>query len=277
MARRSFLFAPGDDPELMRKAADGDADVVVFDLEDAVAPADKDRARAAVRDVLEDVSTTSRVCVRVNPIEAGAVDDLDEVLKAGRPESLMLPKTRSAADVATLDALADEHGVTLPVLALIETAAGVLASTDIAEADRTDALLFGAEDLAADIGATRTTDGTEVLYARQRTVLAASAAGIDAIDTVYTAYRDLDGLREETAFAARLGFDGKMAIHPDQVPVINEAFTPDADRIEWAERVVAADAETDAGVFQVDGQMIDAPLVTQAERILERARQAGRR
>ncbi|MFA9417433.1 CoA ester lyase [Natrinema sp. HArc-T2] len=271
MVRRSVLFSPGDQPELMRKAAVSDADVVVFDLEDAVAPADKSDARDAVREVLAGLDSECEVAVRVNPIGLGAMTDLEMILEGPRPNSVMLPKAEAAADVQRIQARLGEASASLPVLALIESAAGVLRADEIAAVDATDALLFGAEDLAADIGATRTSEGTEVLYARERTVIAASAADIDAIDIVYTDYGDTDGLREETAFARQLGYDGKMAIHPEQVSVINNAFTPSDDDIEWAERVLAAHERTDAGVFEVDGEMIDAPLIAQAERILERA------
>lgn len=274
MVRRSVLFAPGNEPDIMRKAAASEADVVVFDLEDAVAPADKDNAREAVRGVLDDVESECELCVRVNPIGTSTAPDIAAVLKGPRPDSVMLPKTEEAGDIRTIERLLTEHGVDLPVLSLIESASGVLRADAIATAAATDALLFGAEDLAADIGATRTSEGTEVLYARERTVLAASAAGVDAIDIIYTDYTDTDGLREETTFAAQLGYDGKMAIHPDQVPVINDAFTPGDDDVEWAKRVLDARDRTDAGVFEVDGEMIDAPLIAQAERILERADQA---
>ena len=138
--------------------------------------------------------------------------------------------------------------------------------------------MFGAEDLAADLGATRTDEGTEVLHARQQVVLAASAAGVDAIDTVHTDYGDEAGLRRETGTAREFGYDGKMAIHPAQVSVINDAFTPEPDRVEWAENVLAARDEAVAegkGVFSVDGEMIDAPLVAQAERILDLAAAAS--
>ena len=277
MVRRSVLFAPGDNAELMRKAAGGGADVVVFDLEDAVAPADKEHARESVQSVLSAVSSDSDVCVRINPVGVSATADLAAILTDAGPDSVMLPKAGSAEDIEALERLLREHETDLPVLALVESAAGVLNAAEIAAADATDALLFGAEDLAADIGASRTSDGREVLYARQRVVVAASAAGIDAIDTIYPDYGDLDGLREATEFAAQLGYDGKMAIHPDQVAVINDAFTPNDEDIDWAERVVTAADETDAGVFEVDGEMIDAPLIAQAERVLERAREAGQR
>ncbi|WP_232701275.1 HpcH/HpaI aldolase/citrate lyase family protein [Halobacterium wangiae] len=280
MVRRSVLFSPGDRPEMLRKAPGAGADVVVFDLEDAVAPGRKDEARAAVREVLVDAEfdPNCEVCVRVNPVGAGAGDDVDAVFagEAGA-DAVMLPKAESGEEVTTLARLLDEHGSDPPVLALVESASGVLNAQDVAAADATDALVFGAEDLSADVGATRTDEGTEVLYAREHVVLAASAAGVDAIDTVYTDIEDTEGLSEETRFAAGLGFDGKMAIHPGQVAPINDAFTPDPGDVEWAERVLEAKREADAedrGVFRVDGEMVDAPLIAQAERVVERARAA---
>jgi citrate lyase subunit beta/citryl-CoA lyase len=276
------MFTPGDRPEMMRKAPEAGADVVVFDLEDAVAPARKDEARTSVAEVLADPAfdPDAEVCVRVNPVGIDADADLDGLLDADGDDvrdavdSVMLPKTESADDVRTLRRLLREHDLDVAVLSLVETAAGVLDAQAIAATDPTDALVFGAEDLSADIGATRTDEGTEVLHAREHVVLAAAAADVDAIDTVYTDIGDTDGLREETQFAIQLGYDGKMAIHPAQVAPINDAFTPDADRIEWAEAVLEARDEAaaaDRGVFRVDSEMIDAPLVAQAERIVERA------
>lgn len=280
MARRSLLFSPGDRPEMLRKAPRTGADVVIFDLEDAVAPARKDQAREAVAAVLSDggFAPDCEVCIRVNPGTVDADDDLAAIDGFDRMDSIMLPKVDSAADVETLDRLFDEHDLDLPVIALVETAAGILAAADIARTDRVDALAFGAEDLSADIGATRTSGGEEVLFARQKVVIAAAAAGIEALDTVYTDIDDLEGLREETRYAIQLGYDGKPAIHPAQVDVINDAFTPDADQIQWARRVLRARESADAterGVFRIDGEMIDAPLVTRAERIADRARAAG--
>jgi citrate lyase subunit beta/citryl-CoA lyase len=283
MVRRSVLFSPGDRPEMLRKAPGAGADVVVFDLEDAVGPARKDEARDAVRDVLADpeFDPDCEVCVRVNPTGVAADADLEGIAGEDvRLDSVMLPKVSAADDVADLDALLAERGFDVPVLALVETAAGVLHAEAIAAADATDAVLFGAEDLAADLGATRTDEGTEVLHAREHVVLAASAAGVDAIDTVYTDIEDTEGVASETRFAAGLGYDGKMAIHPAQVAPINDAFTPDPDDVAWAERVVAARDEAaaeDRGVFRVDGEMIDAPLVAQAERILARVEAADER
>ncbi|GAA5043102.1 CoA ester lyase [Haladaptatus pallidirubidus] len=268
------MFTPGDRPEMMRKAPDAGSDVIVFDLEDAVAPERKGEAREAVRDVLTDPSFAPdcEVCVRVNPTGVTADDDLRGIA-AGTDalDSVMLPKTGSADDVETLARLLSEHDCEVPILALVETARGVLNATEIGAEPATDALVFGAEDLSADIGATRTDEGTEVLYAREHVVLAASATGVDAIDTVYTDFGDTDGLGEETEFAIQLGYDGKMAIHPAQVSPINDAFTPDPERVKWAKTVLSAKSEADAdgrGVFRVDGEMIDAPLIAQAERIL---------
>ncbi|MCO8255834.1 CoA ester lyase [Haladaptatus sp. AB618] len=277
MPRRSVMFTPGDRPEMMRKAPGAGADVIVFDLEDAVSPERKDEAREAVRDVLTDPAfdPDCEVCVRVNPTGIAADDDLRGIAEgADAIDSVMLPKTESGDDAETLVRLLHEHDCRVPILALVETASGVLNAAEIAAVDETAALVFGAEDLSADIGATRTDEGTEVLYAREHVVIAASANGVDAIDTVYTDFGDTEGLSEETEFAIRLGYDGKMAIHPAQVAPINVAFTPDPERVEWAEAVLTAktDADEDGrGVFRVDGEMIDAPLIAQAERIMEYA------
>jgi citrate lyase subunit beta/citryl-CoA lyase len=271
----------------MRKAPGAGADVICFDLEDAVAPGRKDEARAAVRDVLSDpdFDPDAEVCVRLTAGEPAT--DLDGVLGDDgehrpdevRLDAVMLPKVEAADRVERVARLCVERGRDLAVFALVETAAGVLSAQAIAAAEATDALVFGAEDLAADVGATRTDEGTEVLYAREHVVLAASAAEIDALDTVYTDFSDEAGLREDAAFARRLGYDGKLAIHPAQVGPITEAFTPDPEDVEWAESVLAARDEAERegkAVFRVDGEMIDAPLIAQAERILDRAPDADR-
>ncbi|WP_178916684.1 CoA ester lyase [Natronomonas gomsonensis] len=278
MPRRSVLFSPADQPALMHKAPGSGADTVVFDLEDAVAPGRKAEARESVNGVLTDpeFDPDCEVCLRVNPTPSVADEDI-EVALSGTPrvDSVMVPKADSAAAVREMDELLHEHGYDLPVIALCESASGVLHAEEIAATPAVDAVAFGAEDLSADIGATRTDDGTEVSHARQHVVLAASAAQIDAIDTVFTDIEETDRLAEETRFAGQLGYDGKMAIHPAQVAVINEAFTPDGEEVEWAETVLEArdDAEADGrGVFRVDDEMIDAPLIARAERIMERHR-----
>ncbi|MCU4750392.1 CoA ester lyase [Halobacteria archaeon AArc-curdl1] len=290
MARRSVLFTPGDRPEMLRKAPAAGADVIVFDLEDAVSPAQKGTARQSVREVLTDpeFDPDCTVCVRVNAPSTMASADLEALLGGSdssedtatslRLDAVMIPKVEGESEVGDVVEELRERDETVPIFALIETAAGVLAAPDIAAHPAVEALVFGAEDLSADIGATRTDDGLEVLYARERVVIAAAAAGCDAIDTVYTDFGDEAGLIEATEFAIQLGYDGKMAIHPAQVEPINEAFTPNESEREWAKNVMAAKEAADAegrGVFEVDGQMIDAPLIAQAERILERAAAAN--
>lgn len=276
MARRSVLFSPGDKPELMRKAPGTGADTIVFDLEDAVAPGRKGEARDAVAGVLTDQSfdPDCEVCVRINPDPETASADIESVLSdESRLDAVMFPKVESKEDVETLYGLLHPQGRELPAIALCESAQGILSAEEIAAADPVDAVAFGAEDLSADIGATRTESGEEVSYARQHVVLAAGAAGIDAIDTVFTDIEGTDRLAEETAFARRLGYDGKLAIHPAQVDVINDAFTPSSDDVEWAKRVLAAvgDAESSQrGVFRVDDEMVDAPLIARAENIMDR-------
>jgi citrate lyase subunit beta/citryl-CoA lyase len=280
MVRRSVLFTPGDRPEMCRSAPEAGADVLVFDLEDAVAPARKSEARASVRDVLSDPTfdPDAEVCVRVDSTDVAA--DLEALLgtDAGtRLDGVMLPKVGAPEDVrALVDELAT-YDASVPVLALLESASGILAAPEIAAVPATDALVFGAEDLAADVGASRTREGTEVLYARERVVLAAAAHDCTAIDTIVADFEDETALREDAAFAVQLGYDGKLAIHPAQVGPINDAFTPAAEEREWASRVLEAKREADAegrGVFSVDGEMIDAPLVARAERIRSRARAA---
>lgn len=284
MVRRSVLFTPADRPDMLRTAAQTDADVIVFDLEDAVAPGRKDEARSAVKSLLADseFDPQAEVCVRVNAAADDFETDLAVVLAVDpddRPDSVMLPKTESPESVRSLRyELAEHDADDSPVLALIETARGVLNAAAIAAVEPTDALLFGAEDLSADLGATRTPEGTEVLYAREHVVLAAAAADVDAIDTVFTDVDDTEGLRAEAGFATELGYDGKMAIHPAQVGPINDAYTPSDERLAWARKVIAARDEAAAenrAVFRVDDTMIDAPLIAQAEQVIDRATAAG--
>ncbi|MFC7203653.1 HpcH/HpaI aldolase/citrate lyase family protein [Haloferax namakaokahaiae] len=275
MPRRSVLFSPGDRPKLLRKAGGAGADVLVFDLEDAVAPERKAEAREAVNEVLVDPSfdPDAEVTVRVNPGEMG-LEDVSAICADHPPDALVVPKASSAEDCDCVADAAGEVGADCPVIAIIESAAGVLAAPEVAAAEATTAIIFGAEDFSADVGATRTPEGTEVLYARERVVVAAAAANVDAIDTLHTDFQDTEGLREDARFGVQLGYDGKLAIHPAQVPVINDAFSPDAEEVEWAKKVLLARdeaAEEGRGVFSVEGEMIDSPLIKQAENILDRA------
>lgn len=282
MVRRSLLYCPGDDRGMMENAVETNADTVIFDLEDAVAPTAKTEARETVRSLLEDLRIDNpERCVRINPYDDGGRADVEAVVGdvSTPPDSIALPKADDATTVAALaEHLADLDAPDVDIVPLIETAAGVIAADEIASAPGTDAVAYGDQDFTADIGATVTADKTESLYARQRIVVAAAAAGVDAIDTVFTDIGDRDGLREQAEFVVSLGFDGKLAIHPDQVSVINDAFTPTDDQLEWAEKVLAGQERataSDKGVFTVDGQMIDPPLVERARTFVERAEAAG--
>ncbi len=281
--RTTWLYVPGDQERKLAKAADLDADVVCLDLEDAVAPDRKDAARGLVAQVLERQDFRAEVWVRVNALNTPwAEADLAMVGQVlPRVRGVLLPKVEAPWMVhraAWHLALAEEtHGLqpgSVPLAVLLETPLGVLRAEVVAQASpRVQVLLFGAEDFAAALGAERTPQGQEVAMARQWVLLTGKALGRQVIDMVYVAYRDLEGLRKEAEAAARLGFDGKQIIHPAQVPVVREAFTPAPERLAWAEKVWQAYQEarrSGQGVFVVEGKMIDPPLVLQARRLLER-------
>ena len=276
MVRRSVLFSPGDSASKLRKAPTSGADVVVFDFEDGVAPERKPEARETVSELLADPAfdPDCEVWIRVNPDPETAGADLDaldslDAVDARAPDAVALPKVEATSDVDTIVELLAGRGLDCPLIAIVETATGVLSARDIGGADPVDALCFGAEDYAADVGAGRTEEGTEVLYAREHVVAAAAAAGVDAIDTIFSDFEDEAGLRADARFARQLGFDGKFAIHPVQVAPINAAVAPDPEEVAWARRVLAArDEHPGEGVFRVEGEMIDAPLLARAERIV---------
>jgi citrate lyase subunit beta/citryl-CoA lyase len=287
---RSFLFVPGDSERKMEKAAACGTDALILDLEDSVALSRKTEAREMVARYVENASRlypAPKLIVRVNALDTGLTDaDLAAVIKA-RPDAVLLPKAGSGADLQALGAriAVEEAGAGLAqgsvlIHALMtETAKGLLnAGTFAAKTERLAALAWGAEDLAADIGATSNKDDqgryTDVFrLARSQTLLAAAHAGVDAIDTVFTDFRNMAALETECRAAVRDGFSGKMAIHPDQVPVINAAFTPAPEDIERAVQILAlfAAAGPEAGVLSLDGSMIDKPHLRQAERVARRA------
>ncbi len=258
----ALLFCPADRPDRYAKAA-ARSDGVILDLEDAVAPADKQAARAALAAHPLD---PERTVVRVNGVRSGELEADLEAL-AGTPyRTVVLAKTESAADVAALAGLA--------VVALVETARGVLAASEIAAADGVVGLMWGAEDLVASLGgsASRGPDGRYrdvARHARSTVLLAAGAHGRIAIDAVHTDLDDLDGLRAEAEDAAASGFGATACLHPRQVPVVRDAYRPPASRVAWARRVL--DAAAGQGVVAVDGEMIDEPLLAQARAVLARA------
>ncbi|MEQ8309592.1 MAG: CoA ester lyase [Sphingopyxis sp.] len=282
MRLRSLLFVPGDRPERFAKAAASGADAIILDLEDSVAPANKDAARAAIADYLagaRDVVTL----VRVNPLDGHmTAADIAAVIEA-RPDAIMLPKAEGAPSIAQIDTiLRSESGsdASLPPIVPIatETPAAIFTLGSYREVkNRLLGLTWGAEDLPAAIGATtsRNADGSYTQpyeVARALTLFAAHGAGVAAVDTVFPAIQDEAGLAAYAARARRDGFTGMMAIHPSQVEPINAAFTPSADEAARAQAIVDAfAANPGAGVLQVDGKMVDAPHLKQARHILSLA------
>ncbi len=286
LSARSWLFAPGDSEKKMTKARDGEADIVLLDLEDAVAPDAKGDARALVADFLAANAVQSdRLWVRVNPLDGPhTLDDLVAIMPA-RPGGIMLPKANGSADVERLDgfitALEAAHGHergSTPVVALVtETAQAMFHTGDYAGAPRLVGLTWGAEDLADALGASSNTqaDGSYAFtfeLARSMTLLGAAAAGLPAIETIHGDFRDLDGLRARAQMVRRGGFAGMLAIHPAQVPVINAAFTPDEAEIEEAREIVDLFASNPgAGTIGWKGGMLDRPHLSRAQRLLDRA------
>lgn len=286
MKLRSLLFAPGDSARKIEKALGIGADGVILDLEDSVAASAKDAARAQVAERLPGLAGRGDIVVRVNPRgTAWYLADLAAVVP-GRPAAILLPKCTGADDLAALhhhlEVLETAAGAPLggiKVLALVtETAASLLAmpGPGAAGMGRVLAFCFGAEDLSSDLGIPpRLADQSypgPIAHARGAMLVAAAAAGVAALDTPWPDHRDPIGLAREAASAAADGFAGKVCIHPDQVGPINAAFTPDPARIEWARKVRDGfAANPQAGVFALDGKMIDRPHLRLAERILAAA------
>jgi citrate lyase subunit beta/citryl-CoA lyase len=282
MRLRSLLFVPGDRPERMEKALDSGADALILDLEDAVATAKKAEAREAIAVFLARPDRRLPLFVRINPLDSGMSDDDLAAVVPARPDGIMVPKAEGAVTIADLDvrlsALGDDKALILPIATETPRAIFMLGSYG-GVTPRLAGLTWGAEDLPAAIGATtsREADGRYTApyeMARSLTLFAAHAAGVPAIDTVFPAFRDLDGLAAYAGRAARDGFNGMMAIHPSQIPAINAAFTPSAEAVAEAQAVVAAFAENPgAGAISVNGRMLDAPHLKQARRVLEAARE----
>jgi citrate lyase subunit beta / citryl-CoA lyase len=270
---RSLLYTPGDRGDRLAKALrEGAADIVCADLEDAVPPERKAVARQATAEALAGPAKALRA-VRIQPWPSpGAEEDLAQVLPS-RPDIIVVPKVESPGDVATLDARL--VGTQCRLILILETARGVLAARELAASSRRVAgVCFGAEDLAADIGAPRSATNEEVRVARGLVVLAATAAGVPALDMITADVRDLERTAREAAEARRLGFRGKMCIHPLQALAIHEAFRPTPEEVAWARKVAAAADAAGAeggGVVVVDGRMVDVPVIRQARRILEDA------
>lgn len=272
---RSWLFVPADSERKISKALDSEADAIIFDLEDSVAPAQK----AAARDILKGFVPRAggpQWWVRINPLGSDFIKDDLKLIGVSDVHGIVLPKAESGADVAEL---AHRTG-NIPIHAIVtETAASLFGLLSYREPNSTlAAMSWGAEDLSAALGASSKYDESGELsftykLARSLCLAGAMAAGVQPVDGVFADFRDDAGLKAESEAARREGFTGKLAIHPAQVPVINTAFTPSADEVQHAEEIVAAfEAQPDAGVLSVGGKMVDRPHLVQARRVLERAR-----
>ena len=285
--RRALLFMPGDSLRKIEKAIALSVDSIVMDLEDGVAFSQKAEARRTVVQALQTLNFgRSERLVRMNPMGSElAEDDLRSTI-TGRPDGYVLPKAEFAEPVeAVAEFLSLEERARgwpagqIKVLPIVETALGVMNVREIGLADpRVDALLFGAEDLAGDMGAVRTPTGWEVFYARSAVVMAAKAYRLQAIDQVFFDLNDLDGFEAECRAGRQMAYDGKMVIHPRQVEIAQRVFAPSPEEIERALRIIQAHQEAQAaglGAFALDGRMVDMPVVRMAEQVLRKARAAG--
>jgi citrate lyase subunit beta / citryl-CoA lyase len=292
VSARSWLFAPGDSERKMEKAVAGAADIVLFDLEDAVAEAQKPRARGQISAFLAtQPPDRSRLWVRINPLQGPhALADLAAVIPS-RPGGIMLPKARGRADVECLGhylsalevAAGIEQGATKVIALVTETAESMFTTGTYGGAPRLVALTWGAEDLADAVGATDNRDadgsyGFTYEMARSFCLLGAAAAGVAAVETIHGDFRDEAGLRRRAQQARRGGFRGMLAIHPAQVDVINEAFTPSAEELQQAQEVVDLfGANPTAGTVGHKGAMLDRPHLARAQALLRLAARAPRR
>lgn len=281
--RRALLYMPGDDMRKILKAATLGVDCICMDMEDGVAMNRKQEARQTIAQALQTIDFgKAEKLARINPVGSGMEsDDLQAVLPY-RPDGIVVPKIETPAQLLSVDEAIStaerangwEHN-SIALIILIETALGIANLKEVASAcSRLQALIFGSEDLAADIGAERTRAGWEIFYARSAVVTFAAAYDLQAIDMVYIDFHDDEGLRQESVQGAQMGYSGKQVIHPNQVPIVQEAFTPSPEAIAHARRIVEAFHEhqkSGAGAFALDGKMIDAPIVKTAERVLAKA------
>jgi citrate lyase beta subunit len=286
--RRALLYMPGDDARKINKAATLGVDCVCLDMEDGVALNRKPAARETIAHTLRTVDFgRSERLVRINPIGSGLESADFRATIDARPDGYVLPKVENAEQIEwlcwRLTKAEQSHGwpmSAIRVLAIVETARGIVNLREISDCDqRLSALIFGAEDLAGDVGATRTRAGWEVFYARSAVVTHAAAFGVQAIDMVYVDFHDGEGLVRESMEGARMGFTGKQIIHPSQVEPAQAAFTPSDEAIAHARRIIEAFEMHQAGgtgAFALDGKMVDMPVVKAAQRVLDKARAAGR-
>ena len=276
--RRSFIFSPGLKPEMFPKALASGADIVCVELEDGIAPKDKDAARTSALTLFETPQAEDGVerIVRINCLrEAFGVADVQAILATDTPPpALMLPKVRTPDEVVLLDNLLTERGHATRLHVIIETNPGLESAHEIARCSpRIDALFFGGVDMAAEL---RCENAWEpLLYARSRVVHAAASAGLDVVDVPYLDLEDPDGMVDEARRAKALGFSGKGSIHPKQIAALNEVFTPSDEEVARARRITRTFEEADTGLVVIDGKLIEKPVLRNMYRILAIADRAG--
>ena len=282
--RRSRLYVPGGEPKYFINAALYGSDGVILDLEDSVHPSEKDAARLLVRNALRAVDFLAcERMVRINQLPIG-LEDLDEIVPEC-PDLILIPKVEVPDQVIAVEKRIDEvksdYGLTRPIwlMPILESALGIENAFAMARAsEKTVALTIGLEDYTADLGVVKTSTGSESLYARQRVLNAAHAAGIQAIDSVFGDVGDLDALRAWATNSRALGFEGMGCLHPTQIPLIHEAFAPTASEMERARKILAAYNDAQAkglGVVSLGSKMIDPPVVNRALKLLARAQAMG--
>jgi len=286
-SRRALLYMPGDNWKMITKSITLGVDSVCMDMEDGTAINKKAEARAMIAKALQelDFGKTEKLA-RINSVGSGWEKDDIEAVLPHHPDGIVIPKVESFDHVEWASQIIEESELkygwpvnSVRVLIGVETARGILNLKEIAAHPRLDGIIFGGEDFAASIGAIRTRDATELLYARQAVVVACAANDLQAIDIVTIDYNDIEALRVESEFGARLGYSGKQIIHPAQVEPVQVAFTPNDEAIAHARRIIEtfeASQKEGRGAYSLDGKMIDMPLLKNAQKVLERARAAGK-
>ena len=286
-ARRALLYMPGDNRHKIEKALTLGVDCICMDMEDGVAPDRKTAARRVIAAALGELAFGgSEKTARINAIGSGLESDDIEAVLPSHPDAIVVPKVESNEQLqwagTRIEAAELAHGWpvnSIRLLAIVETARGILNLKEIASHPRLDAIIFGGEDFAVSVGAVRTSQAVELLFARSAAVTVAAAFGLQAIDMVSIDFHDMEALRRESTFGAGLGYSGKQVIHPAQVGPVQEAFTPTDEAVSQARQMVEAfeaHQEEGRGAFSLDGKMIDLPLVKAARGVLARAVAAGK-
>ncbi len=284
-SRRALLYMPGDNWKMITKSVTLGVDSICMDMEDGTAINKKAEARATIAKALQELDFgASEKLARINSVGSGWEKDDIEAVLPHHPDGIVIPKVESFEQVEWASRIIEDaelkHGWKLNsirILIGVETAKGIMNLKEIAAHPRLDAIIFGGEDFAASIGAVRTRDAIELLYARQAVIVACAAYDLQPIDIVTIDYKDLEALKVESEFGARLGFSGKQVIHPNQVSVVQEAFTPSDEAIAYARRIVEtfeASQKEGKGAYSLDGKMIDMPLLKNAQKVLSRGQAA---